>query len=75
MFAIYGEVCHLCGHPDAGEADHLVPVSEWPDQQPDPHLMRPAHGTSGPCPTCGRKCNRERGTSAVEEFHTPRIEW
>jgi hypothetical protein len=61
MFEAYGTVCHLCGHDGAGEADHLSPLSLDPDQPLDPHAMRPAHGVSCPCPTCGRRCNQERG--------------
>lgn len=68
MFAIYGDLCHLCGHPGARQADHLVPIRDWPDQPIDPHLMRPAHGggneergLDNPCPICGRRCNQERG--------------
>lgn len=63
MFAIYGHTCHLCGHDGATTADHLIPISVWPDQPIDPHGMRPAHGRAG-CPTCGRKCNIERGNRA-----------
>lgn len=64
MFAIYGDLCHLCGHPGADSADHLTPISVWPDQPIDPHLMRPAHQRR-PCPTCGRRCNRERGAGPI----------
>lgn len=65
MFAIYGTVCHLCGHDGADSADHLVPISVWPDQPVDPHGMRPAHYL--PCPTCGRRCNSERGARVPAE--------
>lgn len=68
MFAMYGDLCHLCGHHGARQADHLTPVSVDPDQPIDPRLMRPAHGggsvergLDNPCPTCGRRCNQERG--------------
>ena len=63
MFAMYGDLCHLCGHPGADSADHLVPISVAPHQPVSPHGMRPAHGR--PCPTCGRRCNAERGTSEL----------
>ncbi len=65
MFALYGTVCHLCGHEGAGESDHLDPVSRNPDQPIDPYLMRPAHGANAPGPTCGRKCNTERGNKPL----------
>lgn len=63
MFAIYGTTCHLCGHDGAESADHLIPITVWPDQPIDPHAMRPAHHR--PCPTCGRRCNSERGAGAI----------
>lgn len=65
MFALYGTVCHLCGHDGAGEADHLEAVALDPGQPLDPHTMRPAHGTSSPCPTCGRCCNQAKGTKTT----------
>lgn len=63
MLALYGDTCHLCGHPGATQADHLVPISTWTDQPIDPHLMRPAHGNTprARCATCGRACNQARG--------------
>lgn len=64
MFKLYGDVCHLCGHSGATDADHLIPLAHDLTQPPDPHGMRPAHGVAG-CVTCGRKCNQERGTGAV----------
>lgn len=75
MFAIYGTICHLCGHGGAGEADHLVPISADADQPIDPHAMRPAHGANAPCPTCGRKCNTERGARSVQTFYRPALDW
>lgn len=65
MHDLFGWVCHLCGHGGAGESDHLIPLSVWPDQPLDAELMRPAHGANYPCPTCGRKCNQERGTKPL----------
>lgn len=65
MFAIFGDVCHICLHHGATEADHLTPISLDEHQPIDPYRMRPAHGTSAPCPTCGRKCNQERGNRPV----------
>jgi 5-methylcytosine-specific restriction endonuclease McrA len=65
MFAMYGTTCHICGHHDAHEADHLTPVSLDPHQPLDPHTMRPAHGPNSPCPVCGRLCNAERGNKPL----------
>jgi hypothetical protein len=58
-------ICHLCGHGGAGEADHhpysvarLKAMGLDPD---DPQWLRPAHGTSSPCPVCGQQCNQVKG--------------
>ena len=54
-------VCHLCGHPDATEVDHLVPWAEWQRTDLSVHdasNLAPAHGT--PCPTCGRTCHEDK---------------
>lgn len=75
MFALYGTVCHLCGHDGATEADHLTPVSVDPGQPVDPHAMRPAHGSSAPCPTCGRACNQARGTRETGAWFAPAVDW
>lgn len=74
MFAIYGDTCHICGHHGATTADHLVPISVWPDQPVDPHGMRPAHGVTG-CPTCGRRCNSERAAGPVPTRLNRSEEW
>lgn len=54
-------VCHLCGHGDANELDHIIPWAEWTH----PHLsvhdasnLAPAH--ERPCPTCGRDCHADK---------------
>ena len=70
MFAHYGHICHLCGHDGAMQADHLVTFREDPDQPIDWRDMRPAHGGNrrgydNPCPTCGRRCNQERGATSL----------
>ncbi len=81
MFAYYGDVCHICGHAGAGEADHLTPASLAPDQKPDPHMMRPAHGWKSPCPICvgangkPRRCNQERQAKPVGYAFRPAQEW
>jgi hypothetical protein len=78
MFAMYGTICHLCGHDGAGEADHLDPISLTPGQRIDPQRMRPAHGSNAPCPVCvgadgkPRACNQERGTKPIEALTTRR---
>lgn len=79
MFAIYGTICHLCGHDGAGEADHLDPISLRPGQPVDPHAMRPSHGSNAPCPVCvgadgqPRKCNQERGIKPLGALNTRKL--
>lgn len=82
MFAIFGDTCHLCGHGGARQADHLIAVSVDPGQPIDPYDMRPAHGggdprrgLDNPCPTCGRRCNQERGNKPVDSVFTPALDW
>lgn len=55
-------VCHICGHEGSDAVDHVVPLRPQPGQAQgteDPNNLRPAHHDQ-PCPTCGRKCNREK---------------
>lgn len=57
------DTCHLCGHPDADAVDHVEPwvacVARGVD--PDrPDNLKPAHHNTR-CPTCGHRCNREKG--------------
>lgn len=73
MFATYGTVCVHCGHGDATDADHMVPISVDPAQPVEADGMRPSHGVDG-CPTCGRKCNQERGSNPAPLFR-PAIDW
>lgn len=63
VFAMWGSDCHLCGHPGADSADHLVPLSVWGNQPYDPRISRPAHGVAG-CAVCHLKCNSSRGNKA-----------
>jgi hypothetical protein len=60
VFSVYGDTCHLCGHPGARQADHLIPVSQRPDLAWELANIRPAHGTKNRCPRCGRCCNQAR---------------
>lgn len=55
MFAIYGRHCHLCGLPGANTADHLIPVSRWPEGRWVMSNVRPAH----------HECNSERHDKAL----------
>ncbi|MCZ4099854.1 HNH endonuclease [Streptomyces sp. H39-C1] len=55
------DVCHWCGHSGADAADHLIPVAAG-GAKLDPDNLAPIHGVNG-CPTCGRKCNNEKGAN------------
>lgn len=63
------DTCHLCGHPGARTADHVIPHSLWPAGQPGVDSLAnlaPAHGSMGPyrppnrCPTCKQLCNQSK---------------
>jgi hypothetical protein len=67
----HGDLCHLCGHPGAGELDHdpprwlLIKLGLDPN---NPRYHKPAHGSSCPCPYCPRdrrgrrrSCNQKKG--------------
>lgn len=53
--------CHICGHPDADAVDHVIPLARGGSDS-DPENLRPAHHK--PCPTCGSKCNLQKGDRA-----------
>lgn len=62
-------VCHICGHPGSQDVDHVIPrwlVVELGGDPNDKTNLRPAHGTAG-CPTCGRRCNREKGAKLAPD--------
>lgn len=67
------DVCHLCGHPGADVVDHLQPVARGGDPY-DPDNQAPAHGVKG-CPTCGRKCNGEKGAGQTAPRLTTSRDW
>ncbi|MDX2705814.1 hypothetical protein PV350_23560 [Streptomyces sp. PA03-6a] len=77
MFAIYGTTCHICAHPGAREADHLVPYSRLADKtrMPSAHDMRPAHGGNARCPVCLRACNAERGNRPIPQRMNHSEDW
>lgn len=59
------DVCVLCGHPGADSVDHTIPRSVNLDLAEDIDNLQPAHHE--PCPTCGQRCNRLRGTRPLAE--------
>lgn len=61
VIAAHAGICHLCGHPDAEQVDHVIPWSQWAHHTLSVHdasNLRPAHGQ--PCPTCGQECHADK---------------
>jgi 5-methylcytosine-specific restriction endonuclease McrA len=58
------DVCILCGHHGADAIDHIIPVAKGGTEERD--NKAPIHGVTG-CPTCGRKCNSEKGDRLLGE--------
>lgn len=54
-----GDICYLCGHEGAQDVDHVESLASG-GAPLDPANHEPIHGGDG-CPTCGRKCNQEKG--------------
>lgn len=52
------DVCHICGHPGSDAIDHVIALARG-GSDTDPANLKPAHHDV-PCPTCGRRCNREK---------------
>ena len=59
------DVCIVCGHGAADAVDHIQPVSKGGAAK-DPDNLAPIHGVDG-CPTCGRKCNNEKGDKPLSQ--------
>jgi hypothetical protein len=58
-------ICWLCGHDGSDSADHVIARAVCIamgrfDLLNAKANLRPAHHR--PCPTCGLRCNRKRGT-------------
>jgi 5-methylcytosine-specific restriction endonuclease McrA len=61
----HDDVCHLCGHDGADQADHVLPRSLNPDiDEADMSNLMPVHGVKG-CPSCGEKCNQVKGNGTL----------
>jgi len=64
-------VCHICGHGDAHELDHVIPWAEWTRHDLSPHdasNLAPAHGEA--CPTCGRSCHDDKSAAEAARGST-----
>ncbi|GIH69454.1 HNH endonuclease [Sphaerimonospora thailandensis] len=59
------DVCILCGHGSADAVDHVISVKRGGPRL-DPGNLAPIHGDNG-CPTCLRKCNREKSDKPLSE--------
>ncbi|MFI2358158.1 HNH endonuclease [Streptomyces anulatus] len=62
-FLAASDICHICGHPAADVVDHVTPVAAGADPR-DQDNWAPAHGINR-CPTCGRNCNGEKGSTTT----------
>ncbi|AVH58671.1 HNH endonuclease [Streptomyces dengpaensis] len=62
------DICHICGHPNADVADHVISIAKGGDPL-DINNLRPAHGVKK-CPTCGRNCNGEKSDKLLSEVST-----
>lgn len=62
------DVCIVCGHTASDAVDHITPVSRGGARK-DPDNLAPIHGVLG-CPTCGRKCNNEKGDKPLAQVLT-----
>jgi hypothetical protein len=68
VIAAHNGICHLCYHPGAQQADHVIQYAEGGGDTVE--NLRPAHGSAGKqknrCPVCGLNCNNIRGALSVE---------
>ena len=75
ILAAHGYVCHLCGHGQAEQIDHIICWAEWtiPDVSVhDAGNLAPAHGE--PCPTCGRQCHKDKSKAEAARGSTRRAQ-
>lgn len=63
-------ICVVCAHPGSDAVDHIVARSVDPGLAEDADNLAPIHHE--PCSTCGRRCNREKGTRTLASMRTLR---
>jgi hypothetical protein len=61
------DVCILCGHMGASDVDHLQARATHPELAETRSNLGAIHGVGG-CPTCGRKCNAEKGARPLGDL-------
>jgi 5-methylcytosine-specific restriction endonuclease McrA len=59
------DACIVCGHGGTDSADHVISRAMAPELAEDPDNLAPCHHE--PCPTCGQRCNRLKGTRPLAE--------
>lgn len=62
-------ICWICGHGGADVAEHVKSLINGGSLTNRSNL-RPAHGVNR-CPTCGRNCNGEKGSSLDVDVFRP----
>lgn len=58
-------ICAYCGHDGSDSVDHVEPKHLRPDLAEVEENLVPAHNF--PCPTCGQRCNRVKGTKSLTD--------
>jgi len=73
ILAAHGHVCHLCGHGQATQVDHVICWAEWTRTDLSVHdasNLAPIHGSA--CPTCGRDCHKDKSKAEAARGSTRR---
>lgn len=61
---LHNPSCIWCGHGQCDAVDHILAAARGGTSELS--NLAPIHGVAG-CPTCGRKCNSEKGDKDVSE--------
>jgi len=71
IIAAHAGICHLCGHGQATQVDHVIAWSEWTNPTLSVHdasNLAPAHGSV--CPICGRDCHADKSKTEAARGST-----